>query len=137
MMRFCGHSFLIASLALSIAILSSCVTLPTDRNSPPNTPILSIASGSSPLAVPCTLLVSCTDSDGDEVAYQFQIEDFFYSNSQETAGDWSSYFPSGETVGFLFSGEQGPYSIRVRSRDEMNELSPISRPPAMDYRSWT
>jgi hypothetical protein len=102
---------------------SNCVKLPTDPNGPPGVPLLGKVPGDYSYAIPCTLLVTSTDPDGDQLAYQFEIDEPYYSL---WLSDWTSYYPSGEEVGLLLEGEEGTYEVRARARDTTNEMSDFS-----------
>lgn len=111
-------------LVLLLAFEPGCVKLPTESNTPPAPPALSVLSSINSYALGCVVLITGTDGDNDLMAYQFEA-----SSSSGTAGTvskWSNYFPSGQQVLFLIQAEEGSYDLRVRSRDAMNDISTFS-----------
>lgn len=113
--------------ALAAAVLTAsaagCIKLPTGGNDAPSVPALAIAPDSVSYALPCTLITSARDADGDRIAFQFQVADLF-GNAVEFP--WSNYYRSDVSAAFAFTAGEGDYLLRVRGRDEMEAESGFS-----------
>jgi hypothetical protein len=104
-----------------LVLFSGCVKLPTEADRPPNPPVLIAAHQYS--TIPSILFVRCTDPEGDLLAYQFEI---YAPDVGSELASWTTYFPSGEELLFVFQLEKGSYEVRVRSRDTMGRESDFS-----------
>lgn len=123
-MRFSLDHYFTFLLLFLLNFGQGCVELPISPNNPPDTPSLTLLSSTNSYAIGCIVFVTGTDRDNDRLAYQFEISSL--SSAASALSDWSTYHSSGEKAAFLIQGEEGSYNIRVRSRDDMNELSSYS-----------
>jgi hypothetical protein len=98
--------------------LFSCTNF-LDQNSTPATPSLAVNGD--------TLFIRGTDPDGDKLAYQIELTD---PGNQVTENPWTGYMESGVMAIMVINIEimptVGDYTVRVRCRDEMNEISAYS-----------
>lgn len=115
---------LLIGIGAALAALS-CVKLPTTNNSKPDAPRLRLSADSlrRAEATACTLWVSGTDPDGDELAFQIEV------GNPETGYvglGWTGYFPDGTELTMSLAAIPGDWEVRAYTRDPQNSQSPPS-----------
>jgi len=92
------------------------------RNRPPQIPIISAPSTGN-TNVPVDFMISTTDPDKDEVAYQLSCGD----GTRDTT--WTAYFPSGQSVPITHNySKPGNYSAMAKAKDTKEKESDWSNP---------
>lgn len=126
-----SRNIILISSPFVIVFIVGCMEVPTDFNGPPDSPILSVVPGEHSYAVPCVLLVTGADPEGGPLSYQFGVQSAL---GDSVLASWSCYYPSGEEVTFILQAYEGTYSVSVRSRDNVGNLSVFSDTAVVAFR---